>query len=204
MDEDLAMAPPDDQPVPTPVSCPKKATGELSPTDDGISIVLPPMGFYRGSKGLGSFSVLWLGFVTIFTSVFVASWFKNGFKGDDVFFVLFIGVFWLIGAAMAYGAARAGRRRGYIDVVGRDLLISRQAIGRPKSESWHADEIDRIVAGPSGVEVNDVPVIELQVWPKHGKKRGFFPERRDDELRWIAWEIEVALRDAGGIIGREN
>lgn len=94
---------------------------------------------------------------------------------------------------MFYAALRSGRRRAVIDVVGTDLLITIQSTGAPKTHSWSRAEIERVEVGPSGMEVNDVPVMELQIWPVGGKKTGLFAERTDDELRWLAWEIRGAL-----------
>gem|GEM_PF-3374194 len=172
---------------------PRRATGELVETAEGISVTLPPMGFFRGSKGLGSFSLLWLGFVTIFSTFWGVSMAGKGASAVDIFPLLIVGVFWLVGFGMFYGAARSGRRRGLIDVAGRDLVITRQSIGKPRVDGWNAAEIDRVTAGPSGTEINDKPVLELQVHLTGGGKRGFFPERRDDELRWLAGEIGHAL-----------
>lgn len=95
---------------------------------------------------------------------------------------------------MVVFAVRAGRRTAVVDIVRDDLLITRRSVGDAVSRSWHRDEIDRVTVGPSGMEVNDSPVLELQVWPKVGKKAGFFAERDDGELRWLAAEIRTALR----------
>lgn len=183
-------------PAPAParhVRRPRRATGTLTTTPDGVSISLPSVGYFKGSKGLGSFAILWCGFISIFTAVFVGSMVKKGINGGDVFAMCIIGVFWIVGLAMFYGALRSGRRRGLIDVAGSDLLITRQSLGKPRAESWNATELDVVCIGPSGTTVNDRPVLELQVHLKDGGKRGFFPERRDDELRWIAGEISAAL-----------
>ena len=51
----------------------------------------------------------------------------------------------------------------------------------------------RIEVGPSGTEVNDVPINELQIHLISGKKRGLLSQRRDEELRWIAAELRKAL-----------
>lgn len=180
---------------------PRGATGVLTETADGCSIELPAMGFFRASKGLGSFAILWLCFITVFTAVFGGAIYKNGFHGGEWIAFVVIGGFWLVGIGMMYGAVRSGRRRGMIDVVGRDLLITRQSIGRPRAESFAGEDIAGVAAGPSGAEINDKPVLELQVWLKDGRKRGFFPERKDAELRWIAGEIAgrlgIRLDDAG-------
>jgi len=111
-------------------------------------------------------------------------------------FLLGTVIFGSIGVGMFFFAWRSGRRRALIDVVGTDLLVTEQSTGRAKSQSWTRDEIARVVVGKSGMEVNDVPVMELQVWPVNGKKVGLFRERDDAELRWMAAEIRAALGPA--------
>ncbi len=180
------------------VSRPSNASGTLTETEDGISISLPALGYIKGTKGFGVFAIVWMAFISVFSVVFVGVFARPRFGGAEVFALLMLSVFWAAGLGMVFFAVRSGRRRGMIDVVGRDLLITRQSVGKPVAENWASDEIDRVVVGPSGTEINEKPVLELQVWLKDGVKRGFFPERRDDELRWIAGEITAALRAGGG------
>lgn len=172
---------------------PAKSTAVFERTPEGISISLPPMGFFRGSKGLGCFSILWLGFISIFGSFSVGLVVSGQPLGQVWPFLLGTVIFGSIGVGMFFFAWRSGRRRALIDVVGTDLLVTEQSIGRAKSQSWTRDEIARVVVGKSGMEVNDVPVMELQVWPANGKKVGLFRERDDAELRWMAAEIRAAL-----------
>lgn len=172
---------------------PAKSTAVFERTPEGISISLPPLGFFRGSKGLGCFSILWLGFISIFGSFSVGMAVSGQPLGQVWPFLLGTAIFGAIGVGMFYFALRSGRRRAVIDVVGTDLLVTEQSIGKAKSLSWGRDEIVRVVVGKSGMEVNDVPVMELQVWPTNGKKVGLFREREDDELRWLAAEIRAAL-----------
>ena len=56
--------------------------------------------------------------------------------------------------------------------------------------------IAAIRADASGMAVNNVPVIELQVHPQHGKKAGFFAGRDEQELRWMASELRRTLKVA--------
>jgi hypothetical protein len=172
---------------------PARSKAVLERTPEGISIMLPPLGFFRGSKGLGCFSILWLGFISIFGTFSVGMAVSGQPLGQVWPFLLGTLLFGAIGVGMFFFALRSGRRRAVIDVVGMDLLITEQSIGKANSLSWGRDEIVRVVVGKSGMEVNDVPVMELQVWPVNGKKIGLFREREDDELRWMAAEIRAAL-----------
>jgi hypothetical protein len=47
--------------------------------------------------------------------------------------------------------------------------------------------------GRSGMEVNDKPVMELQIVCKDGKKVGFLSQRNEGELLWIAAVLRQAL-----------
>lgn len=181
----------DTSPRPQPGS--SKAT--LERTAEGCSIHLPPMGYFKGSKGLGCFAILWLSFVTLFASLSISTILRS--TGPNIMLLPFAGVslvFGAIGIGMVVFSVRAGRRTAVIDIIGDDLLITRRSVGSAVSQTWHRDEIDRVTVGPSGMEVNDSAVLELQVWPKVGKKAGFFAERNDDELRWLAAEIRTGLR----------
>lgn len=180
--------------VPHAPKRPRKATGVLSRNADGISITLPARGFFRGSKGLGCFSLVWIGFVSVFGFISVGMFVQNGFSLHTLPFLAISTVFFAIGLVMFFFAWRTGKQHAVIDVVGEDLLITRQSVGAARTSSWHRGEIDRIVVGPSGMEVNDVPVRELHIWTMNGKKAGFFAERDDDELQWIAGQIRLALR----------
>lgn len=175
------------------VKRPTNATAVLTETADGISIELPARGYFKGSRGLGSFSLMWLGFVGVFSAVMLAGKTNNPRPGGDTLLGLILGGFMFAGALMVLSAARSGRRRGLIDVAGSDLLITRQALGRPTAEHWAREDIAGVVAAKSNVEVNGKPVLHLAVRLRDGTERGFFPERHDKELRWIASEVSAAL-----------
>ena len=63
-----------------------------------------------------------------------------------------------------------GRRHAIIDVVDDVLLINRKNIFGIKSHQWPRDELGSIAVGPSGIEVNEVPVLELKVRPRQGRR----------------------------------
>lgn len=171
---------------------PASSTALIERSAEGFTITLPALGFFKGSKGLGLFSIVWMAFCSVFLVVAVSSVPAGGFL-DALPFVGFSLMFMSVGVVMFFIALRMGRRRAVIDAAGEDLVITRQSIGEPKTQSWHRSEIARVAAGPSGMEVNNRPVLELQIHPTSGKKVGLFRERHDDELAWIAAEIRAAL-----------
>ena len=52
-------------------------------------------------RGIGCFSILWLGFMAVFTGFFAFGADKAK-PNDAAVFVLFIAVFWVVGLAMLY------------------------------------------------------------------------------------------------------
>ena len=79
-------------------------------------------------------------------------------------------------------------------MVGKTLLVSRAGLFGVRQREWRTDEIDRIVCGPSGVEVNDVPVMQLQIHRKTGRKYGLLSQLNDEELHWIASVLSDVLQ----------
>ncbi len=159
---------------------------------DGLTITVPPVGMRRGSKGMFGFSILWNGFMAVFT---VGACLGGAMTDPDAWvFWIVVPVFWIVGIVMAVAAVNAGRRKAILDVVGDTLLITRQSIFKTQQHELTRDNIEWIRRAPSGTEVNDVPILNLQVKPKSGKKISLLSQLADDELAWIASELRQALR----------
>jgi hypothetical protein len=150
---------------------------------------------WKGSSGLFVFSLVWNGFMTLFTSfVGLALWQGkvNGLDGADWVFVVFLVVFWLVGILMLLGALNMGRRQAALAVAGGQLLVIQTGLFGKKQQEWAAGDVKDITAGPSGMEMNEVPILELQIRDQSGKKLGLLAGRSDAELRWLAWELTQA------------
>ncbi|MEC9373316.1 MAG: hypothetical protein VYC34_05700 [Planctomycetota bacterium] len=191
------------------VSKPEGTDITLEQTADGISISVPPLG-KTGAKGIRGFAVIWNGLMALFTigaiwgGVNAAMGKAQGPNsawssvGSTVGVIAVFALFWGVGIFMWRQARCMARRRAVIDVVGDTLLINRESGRKVRSDQWSKDRIESIAIGPSGVEVNEEPVMELQIKhtdPESGKtkKRGFLSQRKDEEIRWIAWELRNAL-----------
>lgn len=182
----------------------------LEQTPDGPTITLPPMGLRKGSKGLFGFAIAWNAFILVFLIISGVMLFapgvqwqngappSAGFKGAFVVVpMLFLGV----GVGMLLQAIRMGRRRAVLDVVGDALLITRRSPFGGSVLSVTRDQIRWIAVRPSGTEVNDRPLHELQIQLtekiEDGRRRRdllkLFVERSDDELRWLAALLRHAL-----------
>ena len=177
-----------------PVEQPSSSRVTVQQNADGITLTIPPAGLRRGSKGLFAFSLVWNGFMTVLTiGVIVAVTTQSPLPDKPWLAALFYAGFWLIGIALLVAAVNMGRRHAIIDVVDNVLLINRKNLFGIKSHQWPRDELDSIAVGPSGMKVNDVPVLELKVRPGHGRPVGLFAGRDEPELRWIAWTLRDRL-----------
>jgi len=145
----------------------------LEPQADGFTLRVPPVGTWRGNKGLVIFGVIWWAVVAAITG----------------WLALFI-----IGVAGVLAlAARLGRRRATIQATSDRLRIAYVGFFRSHTMEWSRDGLAAICVGPSGVEVNHKPVMELQIHPLAGRKFGFLADRDVAELQWIAAVLRQAL-----------
>lgn len=177
---------------------PANSTVILEARDDGLTLTIPPVGVRKGAKGLFGFSIFW----NLFMVVFTGFW-SVGSKGNTqglglLMLIAFFGLFWAVGIGMLVAAINAGRRRAILDVVGDTLLITRQNIFKTRQQEVRRDNIKSIRRDASGTKVNDVPLLNLQVHLREGKKIAMLGQLSNDELSWIASE----LREALGLSGR--
>jgi hypothetical protein len=156
---------------------------------NSVVLKIPPAGLVRGSRGLFVFAIIWLGFMVVFTSFVLFSGPGDGL----VIFLIFIVLFWGIGIAVLLAAINMGWRRAVLAVVDGTLMIYQTGLFRAKQHEWSKDQVEAIRTGPSGIEVNDVPVLELQIHPKNGKKVGLLAGRDVDELRWLATVLRQGI-----------
>jgi hypothetical protein len=165
----------------------------LAENPDGVTLTIPPAGLRKGSKGLFSFAILWCGFMTVFSSISVIVPATTGKFAQAWPFLAFSALFWAIGIWMLIAAINMGRRHAIIDVVEDVLLINRKNLFGLKSHQWRRDEIETIAIGPSGMSVNDIPVLELKIRLRDETETGLFAGRDTQELRWIASVLRQAL-----------
>ncbi len=185
-----------DQSRPEPVEVvPKPANSQVrvEPRPDGVLLVVPPAGLRKGSKGLFGFAILWCLIVAVITLAIGSASAKN-VRGNPFVGWALIGVFWLVGLGMLTGAISMARRRAMLLFENGQLKVAQIGIFGAKRWDWKHDDIAAIRADASGMEINNAPVIELQIHPVNGKKTGFFAGRDQEELRWMASELRRALK----------
>ncbi|SPE55157.1 exported hypothetical protein [Verrucomicrobia bacterium] len=108
---------------------------------------------------------------------------------------MFLSLFWLIGLGMLAGAAHMGLRRATLSAGGDGLRVEQHGLFGARIREWRRGDITALRSGPSGMKVNEVPVMELQVYFVASKKKvGLLAGRPDAELRWLAAELRRALQ----------
>jgi hypothetical protein len=177
---------------------PRQPTGtpvKLARFDDGLTIEVPPGGLWKGSCGLFPFAILWNLIVGIITTAIIAAFLGSGQKQDQglLFPIAILSVFDLVGVALLLASVNMGRRRAAIPNTGGTLMVIQTSMFGAKQRQWPAGEIEDVVAGPSGMEVNNVPVLELQILSTGNQKFGLLAGRSNDELRWLVAELRGTL-----------
>lgn len=157
----------------------------------GFAISVPPKGLRKGSQGLFGFSLFWNGFMAVFTVLM--------FKGKaPLSAYLFTVIFWGIGILMMCIAIHMAKRKVMIAVV--NNVLACRVIGpfKTSEQKIQVDMISAVRVGPSGMEVNERPVMELQIIPKEGKKIGLLSNRSSEEREWLAYTLRQALNVGRG------
>ena len=153
----------------------------------GLAIEVPPKGLWKGSQGFFGFSLFWNGFMVVFSVAM--------FKGHPPLPVyLFISLFWAVGIGMLLVAINMAKKKVLIAVVN-DMLACR-VIGpfKTREQKIALSDVDTIKVGPSGMEVNHRPLMELQIIPKQGKKIGLLSNRSGEEQEWLAYVLREAVK----------
>jgi hypothetical protein len=181
-----------DDVVPQP---PANTTIKIDRFSDGLTITVPPAGLWRGTRGLFFFALIWNGFISVITAVFVLAMFSSKTPDRIAYFIFpaFMSLFWLVGIGLLLGAINMGRRQAAIAVTAGRLMVIQSGPFGTKQRDWAAEQIAKLFAGPSGMEVNEAPVLELQIVGSDSKKFGLLAGRSDDELKWMAAELRAAL-----------
>jgi hypothetical protein len=157
----------------------------------GSTYRVPAAGMLKGSKGLFLFAVIWNVFISFFLIALAAACFKNA-QMKNFLPILFMLPFIAVGVGTMLWSVNMGRRKTAIVTAGDELLVISEGIFGKNTRRFNADALSSVHMGPSGMSVNDVPVMELQ-FHAGGGKFGVLSERSNDELEWLAVQVSLEL-----------
>ena len=162
---------------------------------DGLTIQVPPAGLWRGSHGLFAFGLIWMVVITFVSALLVGALIDGNMKGKNAAIIVpaVLSMFWLAGIGLLLTGINLGRRRAAIAVTGGTLMILQTGLFGSKKRDWEPGDVEGIRVGPSGMEVNDKPVLELQIYDGGAHKVGLLSGRTNEELYWIASELRAVL-----------
>jgi hypothetical protein len=194
LDPDLGDSEPDSLPEqPSPPTPPKNTAIQIERFPDGLTANIPPAGI-RGTHGLFFFAVIWDAAMAVFTVFLVFAVF-NGKDNQKAIWMLplLLSVFWLVGIGLLLAALNMARRRAAIAVTSGTLMVIQTGLFGTKQRTWEAGDVEAVRIGPSGMTVNDKPVMQLQIFDGGGDSFGMLTGRANDELKWLAAELRAAL-----------
>jgi hypothetical protein len=165
--------------------------------DDGVALQFPPLGW----KAAGLFPLIWTVVWNLFTIPFAIGFYiLAATKGVADFcnppsqwWLLFPLPFLLIGLSCAWILRRVARREAVIVVDSEKLRIASIGIFSTQREEWSRQDVVEVRASESSIEVNDEPVLELQILSKKGRTFHLLAGRGDADLEWAALVLQCAL-----------
>ena len=128
-----------------------------------LVVHIPPS--VSGAGGLGFFALLWNGFMVVFSTImFFGMWKEKG--RIEIFLVLFIAVFWLVGIGLVIGWVRMRFMRLYL-LLEKDRLVTQRRLFRTTNRELLLGPASQATLEES-YSVNDVPVHAVTI---HGADR---------------------------------
>jgi hypothetical protein len=179
------------------------------PTDSVIEVYdyagsdaykVPPLGILKASKGMLGFSIVWNVFITVFSVIAGFAVFVSGMPNELGWLGVlggcaFLSIFWAVGIGTALATINSGRRSAMIGVADGQLFVERKGIFGTKWVEVPLDEVEKVAVGPSGTTVNNVPIMELQISRKNGRKFGMLSQLSNEDLAWVAQELRKSLAE---------
>ncbi|MEM7227723.1 MAG: hypothetical protein AAF432_02805 [Planctomycetota bacterium] len=197
--------------VRNPPSLPDDSTITVACTAGELAIVVPARGYGAGKRGEMAFAFIWCALVLVFDIVLVCVVASNVMQrgvsltgaGSVAIPAAVLGLFTIVGVFFARSAIHQAHARTMLDIVGGALVIAEQSPMRKRLITIDGTNIASIRVGPSGIEINDEPLLDLQIsmhaaqsvgTRSRRKKLHLLRERSDEELRWLATTLQHALQ----------
>jgi hypothetical protein len=177
---------------------PADSTVEVQSFPDGVTLRIPPAGVWKGSGGTFQIGLLFAVVTAGFTTLFAGAGIAQGQGGPGIWGAIgLMSIFWLASGGILYAGWMMGTRETVLAVVGESVMVMQTGLRRAKRREWPRSEVKTARVGASGTEINDRPVLELQLLGADDKKLfGMLSGRDTRELTWMATLLRQALKPA--------
>jgi hypothetical protein len=202
---ELPLEPPQEPPKGVPMRAvervavrlnrPANSRVNLEEHADGVTLIIPPLGLWRGSMGL-FFAGLMISAVAGVISLLILPP-MIAINQFDLPALIPVGLFFVGGLVMLTIAVHMGRRRSVIAVVGGRLMVMQTGLFGSWRREWDRDDLNTITINPCAIVVNNRPVPQLQIQPFEGARISLLTGRDETELDWIAAVLSRALKLTG-------
>jgi hypothetical protein len=178
---------------------PKGCQTFADPKGQGMTLIVPPIGFRRVPKKLFVFAGFWLAVTTLFT---VQAAGRAGGRmpqmdaGSWVGLAVFLAIFWLAGLLLAATAVQGAYTRSVLTLSGAFFLLKLDGPFRTSRRRWLRTDLEGFSVNLRAVRHGpDFPhlCILIKNW-----RRGcrILAGRDQRELRWVAAVMSQALEEA--------
>ena len=159
-------------------------------TSDQLVLDIPPG---KNSGGLGLFAVLWNGFMGVFTALVIFAYTQQKAQHAGVYFLLFLGLFWLIGFGIISAWLKLRFERCFLLVDRNRAVLRRMLFGRQRQTAIELDEASRAHLTESYRE-NERPVYRITLTGSAGKVLHFGTSLAGNEKDWCVDAINALIR----------
>lgn len=162
---------------------------EIIEESDSTVYRIPERSLRSGTNGLFFFSVLWNGFMILFTTLVI----RDMGNGIEWPIIAFLSIFWLVGIGLLVGSIYMAWQSALVGVKDGLLFIERKTIFGTRWTELTAEEVESIELGHANMEVNGVPVMNLKIQPMNEKAVGMFSHLDNEEIVWLAQRLRKSL-----------
>lgn len=162
---------------------------QLVESPDALVFMLPRLGFLSRAAFLLFFAIFWLGISCTVTGGFAIGLIIKQ-EWAMIFPVLFGSVFILIGIAILVGYVHLATATAVLVASPTGITFTQQSRIRKSEWQLNRPDITDFRVGPSGTEINNKPVLELQI-STNDKHKGLLGGRDESELHWLATRLRT-------------
>jgi hypothetical protein len=165
--------------------------------DDGLTVKVAPSGMTSGLLALfiGGAVCDAVGSLALISALIKWTAGQGKFDpGELAGALLFFALFTAVGLALILASLNMARRQAALAVTDGVLMALQTGLFGSKEREWQPGEVLDVRVGPSGMEINNKPVLELQIVDAHGRKFSMLAGHQETDLYWLAEELSHSLQ----------